>query len=292
MSRPAVLLALLALATLAPACQAQGLERLHFTLQPATMPILPADGTPATVSVPWSITCTQPAPAPEGGLPAQAPRIALSSDHAELKSQQGDVAVPDCATRPSTSGTLTLGMAAKPGAPGEQALPAQLTVTVPGPAGDLVAKLDLEVQVRWRGTVTATAPVHVAAAGPQKQAGFTIHLHVEANAATQVIFGLAGVPKTGWSPIPPVPVLFAPGASDMNVVFLVSTPHHDGGNFGSTNLTLLVGGGSVRDPSLKVPEQRLEFTAKVSGLYVPGPSLGLLLAGLAAGALAAGRRKA
>jgi len=284
----------------APLAQAQAVpDRFAFEVQDVVASVpLPADGTPLVVQVPWTMSCAEPAPAPESALPPQAPAVTLEGTGLpfHLAGVAGLIQLPDCATISSTRGQLNVSLAALPGAEGERPQVAALRVQV-APEGALpptTSSSKLEAAVAWSDRLEVATPVVHAEAGPQKLVHFPLQLHVDGNALAEVHFEVVGEVPSGWSPIAPTPVVIDPreGHGNQTVVFLVSTPHRNGPNDEATDLHLRAWVTSPRRPELRSEPVDLTVKAEVHGPYIPAVSPFVLAVALAAVAAVARRARA
>jgi hypothetical protein len=205
------------------------------------------------------------------------------------KAAQGTGSISD-----SSDFTLT----ASPDAPGEKPLSCTMKGHVSGSAGGTVDPSNddtasIPFSVKYYGLLTATIPTTIAEAGPQKEIRYDITLTNLGNANTNVNFALAGDAPTGWSPVPPTPLIIGPsqqsGGADFTktVSFLVSTPHKNGWNNDQTAFQLKITPGSTINTDQKGNEIAVNVLARVRGIYVPGPEPLLLVAALLGTALVA-----
>jgi hypothetical protein len=186
-------------------------------------------------------------------------------------------------------------LTASPDTPGEKPLECSMNGHVEAvgqaakPSNTVNARIPFTV--KYYGLLTTTIPTTIAEAGPQKEIRYDITLTNLGNANTNVNFALAADAPTGWSPVPPTPLILGPsqqsGGSDFTktVSFLVSTPHKNGWNNDQTAFQLKITPGSTINTDQKGNEIAVNVLARVRGIYVPGPEPFLLVAALLGAAL-------
>ncbi|MHB8632433.1 MAG: hypothetical protein ACYDBQ_00505 [Thermoplasmatota archaeon] len=182
-------------------------------------------------------------------------------------------------------------------APGETAITCTFSASVPA-AGQIQgasASAPLIVHVAFRGLLTATVPITIVQAGPQKQIQYSIDLTNLGNSEANVIFSIADDHKAdGWQALTPPPVILtSPNkggtANSQTVVFQISTPYKNGWNNKETTFELSIQPTSTKDVSDlgKGTPLAVSMLARDRGIYIPGPEPALVLIAAVGAALVA-----
>lgn len=307
LSRLLVLTLAVAVASIvvAPMANAQGTVKpqFNFGLPTIDKSVLTADVDVGKITVPGTLTYNTPGTV-AGGAVITSAILKYSQDPSCDKAGVSIVGptstiVPlDGAGSKSTFTTSSsFSISATQAAPGETDIKCTFKAKVIALQGNAYADTDesttsLLVKVKFLGLLTANVPNTIVEAGPQKEIRYEIELTNLGNALTNVNFNLIGDTASGWSPVPPTPIIMQSqqqGGTEFTkkVNFLIQTPHKNGWNNDEKTFQLKIQPSSTKDAEQKGNEIAVNVLARVRGIYVPGPEPMLLLGAILGTALVA-----
>lgn len=306
-----ILLALLALAVialLAPmAVQAQGQASASFQVKGIAAPTgsIPVDGV-ISVKVPWSYTFSTGGTQVVGNVVTSATLAwdnPVKCDPAKGITVTGSFsevfALPSGAESSKTTVSMesTFNILASSDAPGETPITCTFTgkVLAAGAIPQTASSSgSVPIKVAYRGLITATVPLTIQQAGPQKQITYAIQVSNVGNSESTINFRLEGDVPEGWQPIVPSPIILTSpnkGGTENSkeVSFVISTPYKNGWNNKETRFVMTIEPVSTKDTSETGKGQaiQVQVLSRVRGIYVPGPEPALAALAIVATALVA-----
>lgn len=297
-------LALVALAVILPLGAKAQAATLQLT-QPAAPPVIKVDGS-QQVTIPWTYTFSTVATPAVGQVSTTAvltwdqPTCTPSRGMSVVGSLTEIITFQTGSTSNSVKGSTPFTIVASSLAPGEQAITCNFGAQVAS-VGTAVqasnkAGTSVTATVAYRGLITATVPLTIQQAGPQKQISYTMSIQNLGNSDSAVNFALVGGVPSGWQAILPAQVILTTpnnGGTDNSkeVSFVISTPYKNGWNNKEQTFQLTVVPQSTKDntDNGKGAPITVNVLARDRGIYVPGPEPALVLVG-ALGAVVVARR--
>lgn len=304
------LLAVAAVLMLTPGAEAQGGSPNQFaavfsiTNIDAPDTALKPDGVPGVIKVSWEYSFPNQAVTANQAL---AGATTLNFSPAPSCNQVGfiitgpttiPIAIPAPGpTTPPKTGTSNFQIVATSDAPGETPVECTFGAFVEGwGQGAQVPRavaqpVKVSVQAAYLGLVSASVPVTIDEAGPQKQITYAIKLQNLGNSRTFVNFRVTeGTYTEEWKPVAPTQISLESKnqggtRTAEDAFFLISTPYQNGWNNDETTFQLIIQPQSTKDPALTGNEVTVNFLARVRGIYVPGPEPLLLVGAIVGSAL-------
>ena len=241
------------------------------------------------VEVPWMLTFGEPATAARE-LTGETHAITWTLDcPAPLRLPATSTVVEHVPAQTTYEGKAVLTVFADEAAPGISAIPCIVTGTFTGTSTQVQATTEASLFVMYAGTINATTIAPERNGGPQKRITYPIDVTNNGNARTLLTFEVSKPPASGWQVLLPEPVVLERGDTQ-TVHVVVSTPHDNGYNEGSTDLTIIIHPSSFDAPEQVGPTVSIDLEANVKGFYVPGPGFGLLALTLGLVAIVRARR--
>jgi hypothetical protein len=179
-------------------------------------------------------------------------------------------------------------IAATQAAPGERPYRCTFAGYVVAPAGQTQigdsnkANVEVLVTVKYFGLLNAEVPLTVQEGGPQQEIRYDIKLTNLGNAQSYLAFNLIGDVPPGWlaqAPIPTTIQSLQQGATtnQVTVPLIITTPHQNGWNNDAKAFQLKITPSSTKGTGEMGNEIVVPVTARVRGIYVPGPEPILLV---------------
>lgn len=159
----------------------------------------------------------------------------------------------------------------------------------PAVPGGNAHTVEVAMPIRFHPRLTLEVMGADRQASPQKQIPFPVEMTNHGNARTVVLLEVLQEPQGKWAVLLPDPIVLEPGEARLAIVN-VATPFENGWVSEDGPVVVQATPVLARDNAVRGEPIRLEMHASAKGWYVPGPSAGLVLGGLALLAVAARRR--